>query len=650
MTNRYPWKTNTSQNTADQDDPRYETPGGAQYKADRAEQNAKDYSDQKLNTFKNAPELDIQNGAIVTRHLRDEVVTTPKLAQKAVNLSKVDDPVLDAKNHKYSGKVNAQTVKEAIDIQDDRIQYFIDNSGTSVAELIDARQPVSGTPFPNVKKRLDSSDKWNYGFFQSKLRTTTKINLYGTSITAGVGSTGFSIPADNPIIFDNGTDVYRESNYTCPCWANFLRNYINANYPNIVFRNKGIGGISARYVNTGNNKSFLFDETEDVAFVMFGMNDRGLGDFETNIRSILSYVNARAKCMIVMIENPVLNDNPSINVEMRTVNDTIIRVCEDNGYFYISHYVDMLKYISDTGTPFETLLQTTGSHPVDPGYQFMWNNIQNKLKFTSDQNSFRDRVKTSYYPFNTHNYSTPITEYPFGMSYEQISSAISTDFPEGKPGVLTTYRAKDDNDYSYQEYKVFRSNSKYIRFSEFGVFKKFVAIGNIELALNFASGEKPITDYPWGISYSPMQSSSTGIYGLPDNAGGTVVTYRTQETSPYNYQMFYQYGTNLIFSRYALTNTTWSAWKCMNPITGITRTFGFNAPINSMTLSGLTATIPTADTTKNSYVVSPKSVLDTSLFFSYSVLGTTLYVRLFNASGTAITPGNLEFDVTITRK
>lgn len=44
MTNRYPWRPNTTPNTADQDDPRYETPGGAQHKSDTAEANAKEYT------------------------------------------------------------------------------------------------------------------------------------------------------------------------------------------------------------------------------------------------------------------------------------------------------------------------------------------------------------------------------------------------------------------------------------------------------------------------------------------------------------------------------------------------------------------------------------------------------------------------------
>jgi lysophospholipase L1-like esterase len=569
----------------------------------------------------------------------------------------------------YSGAVvGATNIKEGLDSVKDTLDNVIIGGGDGT-QAAAAAVSVSGTTYTTLKQRVDTEyletdvkftvvseqladdAKWGWGFFQRILATTTKIKLIGDSITEGVGATGHTVPADNPIIFDNGTEVYREGDYTCRCWANYFREYIGAHYPSINFTNAGIGGKSTRWAMTGTNYQKWVGDNQDLIFVMLGMNDRSLSDFETNITNFLAYVKAHCNNMIVMIPNPTLNDNPSLNVEVRTINDTIIKVCQKNGYFYISHYVDMLKYVENSGTPFETLLQTNGgSHPVDEGYLFMWNNMQNKLKFTSDQATFAKRAKTGYYPFNSHTIDTPITDFAYGDTIEQISVAIAAGFPEAKPGKLKTYRAKEDTDYSYQMFKVYRSNNMYIRRVEFGVFKEFVGVGNIELALNFASGEKPITAYPWGISYSAMQSSSTGVYGLPDNLGGTVVTYRTQATNPYNYQMLYQYSTNFIFSRYVQTDGSWSAWKCMNPTIVITRTLAFASSIAPMGYNGQTATIPVVDTSKNSYIISAKTAFDTSLFPATCVAGTTLYVRLFNAGTAEITPGNLEFDVTINRK
>ena len=80
---QYPW--DTTEDIASQDDTRYETPGGAQAKADQAEQDAKDYTDAKLNL----PELPISNGSIVERHIRSENVSSRTIAQKAVTRDKI---------------------------------------------------------------------------------------------------------------------------------------------------------------------------------------------------------------------------------------------------------------------------------------------------------------------------------------------------------------------------------------------------------------------------------------------------------------------------------------------------------------------------------------------------------------------------------
>ncbi|OMD92714.1 hypothetical protein [Paenibacillus odorifer] len=154
MTNQYPWDSNTTPPIASQDDPRYETPGGATNKIEQSLQDSKEYTDARLSL----PELPIQNGAIVERHIRDENISTRTIAQKSVTLPKIGDDVLSASNHTYSGQVSANTVKGALDTLDSRVQYFIDNSGTSIAELIDARVPTTGSPFPNLRARLNDSD------------------------------------------------------------------------------------------------------------------------------------------------------------------------------------------------------------------------------------------------------------------------------------------------------------------------------------------------------------------------------------------------------------------------------------------------------------------------------------------------------------
>lgn len=79
-TNRYPWDPNTTPNAADQDDPRYETPGGAQAKADNAQEAAEEYTNGYVNQ---------------TANFADDSVTRPKIAPGAVGATELDPSLLD---------------------------------------------------------------------------------------------------------------------------------------------------------------------------------------------------------------------------------------------------------------------------------------------------------------------------------------------------------------------------------------------------------------------------------------------------------------------------------------------------------------------------------------------------------------------------
>jgi hypothetical protein len=61
MSVQHPWNRgrNTSDEIADEDDPRYETPGGSQHKADTALQDAKDYTDDHVNQTANIADLSV---------------------------------------------------------------------------------------------------------------------------------------------------------------------------------------------------------------------------------------------------------------------------------------------------------------------------------------------------------------------------------------------------------------------------------------------------------------------------------------------------------------------------------------------------------------------------------------------------------------
>lgn len=86
MTNQYPWSSNTTPPIASQDDPRYETPGGAQHKID--------------------------THVSVTGNIADRAVTQPKIADWAVGARQIDPALLE-----HYGDIATNAKFEVIDEQ-----------------------------------------------------------------------------------------------------------------------------------------------------------------------------------------------------------------------------------------------------------------------------------------------------------------------------------------------------------------------------------------------------------------------------------------------------------------------------------------------------------------------------------------------------
>lgn len=86
MTNQYPWSSNTTPPIASQDDPRYETPGGAQHKVD--------------------------THVSVTGNIADRAVTQPKIAIGAVGANQIDPALLP-----HYGDIATNAKFEVIDEQ-----------------------------------------------------------------------------------------------------------------------------------------------------------------------------------------------------------------------------------------------------------------------------------------------------------------------------------------------------------------------------------------------------------------------------------------------------------------------------------------------------------------------------------------------------
>lgn len=87
------------------------------------------------------------------------IITTGKIAPGAVTPIEMAAASLNAANHTYSGSVEfASNVKQAIDLTKQRVDNIVAGAGASNTEIIDARQPATGTAFPILRDRLNNTD------------------------------------------------------------------------------------------------------------------------------------------------------------------------------------------------------------------------------------------------------------------------------------------------------------------------------------------------------------------------------------------------------------------------------------------------------------------------------------------------------------
>lgn len=113
MTNQYPYRYNTTQGTASEDDPRYETPGGAANKIEQALEDAKEYTDDELLSY-----------VAQTLNLADDSVTRPKIAPGAVGATELDPSLLD-----YTTDIAVANKFNEVDAQLADITYNVKSFG-----------------------------------------------------------------------------------------------------------------------------------------------------------------------------------------------------------------------------------------------------------------------------------------------------------------------------------------------------------------------------------------------------------------------------------------------------------------------------------------------------------------------------------------
>lgn len=169
---------------------------------------------------------------------------------------------------------------------------------------------------------------------------------------------------------------------------------------------------------------------------------------------------------------------------------------------------------------------------------------------------------------NAHDGNTPLSAFPIGLTHNGVNDAqaVATNLPNGKSGMLMTYRSYADSiqAYAYQTYQEYNSQKLHIRTaSTSGAWQAWHEIttsregAHVADVANKYTASTPIASFPKGITTHAITSGNTT--GLPDGSPGLLTTYKVQ-TNGFFRQEFRKYLSNEVWSRFADEAGAWTTW------------------------------------------------------------------------------------------
>jgi peptidoglycan/xylan/chitin deacetylase (PgdA/CDA1 family) len=164
---------------------------------------------------------------------------------------------------------------------------------------------------------------------------------------------------------------------------------------------------------------------------------------------------------------------------------------------------------------------------------------------------------------NSVNNASLSTDFPDDtISVVNVGTSFASGLPENKAGTLTTYKLGTDKGFFKQEYSVYASNNKYIRYcnSGDGTWQPWIKITtSVITAQNAFLASSAYTAFEnEKITYTKVTNASAS--GFPETKGGMLITHRLAELG-YVFQEYHIYGSWNVYKRYVDEAGSWSAWK-----------------------------------------------------------------------------------------
>lgn len=568
---QYPWD-NTTTNIAAEDDSRYETPGGAQAKADKAEQDAKDYSDAKLAL----PELPIANGAIVERHYRSESVSTRAIAQKAVTNAQIADDAIDRRTIQAGAVGGTELDPSLLDYTTD---IAVANKFNEIdAQLAEKAQQIKGIDVPyNYQGPVVTfvDDDITTAFITRMQPTLDAKGVKATlgAITGFVGTPGYMSKAQLTALQGAGHEIVSHTK----------------THAETIFKSSthdlSLVTDSAIETEYSESRQWLIDNGfngfDTLVYPWGGFGSQAVRYKRLARKYYKNAVNATGVHNASPSDNMYLNRTfININQDFTTVLKPIIDAAvANNGWLILgSHSGDTVNF---NGTYLATVIDYIQSLSV-PILTFgeaekLKGNALSIGEFTDadvklyvGKDGAKSGITVPYKVIQGIYTSTPgntmndiITKYEkYKMTVTQIQN--TADPLTGQGGTLETYHG--DDFYSFQRYVVANGRVYYRKWSGSDASGSWATWIKNDYAGQYSGtrlNSDPITNYDNGVEYADVPTANAT--GFPEGISGTLITYRNSAGDVFSYQEYHIRQSNKKYSRYWDLTTVpatpaWSAW------------------------------------------------------------------------------------------
>ena len=206
------------------------------------------------------------------------------------------------------------------------------------------------------------------------------VRMFGDSIMAGVGASGYEGSGLNVVLSYNGV-TYREPLATADCAGNSLRFYIES--LGATFVNDSIPGMGSMNLFSRVDAEQL--GSEDFAIVVLGTNDRGAYDPNENLGDYISYARTFLKALsqryggniVVLSSAPVAWED--YNFTLREADEALGDLCRSQGWAFGSLYQAFESLREQEGFD-ASCLYTDGTHLNNRGQELLWEAMNQVLR------------------------------------------------------------------------------------------------------------------------------------------------------------------------------------------------------------------------------------------------------------------------------